>query len=60
MEVVDKIRHVGASKLLLILHVILVHRGINFFLQDFNLIKLEILHGLIENSYKQTLALLDQ
>ena len=60
MEVVDKIRHVRASKLLLILHLILLHRRINLFLQDFDLLILKILHCLIQNCYKQTLALLHQ
>ena len=60
LEMCDKDRHVGASKLVLVFHVVLLNRRINLFLQHSNLVQFEILQCLLQNILKSILALLHQ
>ena len=60
MEVIDKNRHVSAPILVLILHVILLNRSSNLFLQDSDLIQFEILQCFLQNILKSIFALLYQ
>ena len=60
LEMGDKDRHIGASELVLILHVVLLNRRIDLFLQHSNLVQFEILQCLLQNVLKSVLALLHQ
>ena len=60
LKVIYKDGHVGASKLALVLHVVLLHRCINLFLQDSDLVQFEIFQGLLQHVLKSIFALLHQ